>query len=139
MATTYENIYDTFLARITDFNLVDLSEEDFKKTLYKWMLGAIAQLPKFSEELSARDEENECFENDLTELSKELVVRTMVDMWVTPYINSSEQVSLFLGGKEEKIVKENLSKLIELKNSNTREMRRLYSDYTYASNSYFNI
>lgn len=139
MATTYENIYDAFLARITDFNLVDLSEEDFKKTLYKWMLGAIAQLPKFSEELSARDEENECFENDLTELSKELVVRTMVDMWVTPYINSSEQVSLFLGGKEEKIVKENLSKLIELKNSNTREMRRLYSDYTYASNSYFNI
>lgn len=139
MATTYENIYDAFLARITDFNLVDLSEEDFKKTLYKWMLGAIAQLPKFSEELLARDEENECFENDLTELSKELVVRTMVDMWVTPYINSSEQVSLFLGGKEEKIVKENLSKLIELKNSNTREMRRLYSDYTYASNSYFNI
>lgn len=139
MATTYENIYDAFLARITDFNLVDLSEEDFKKTLYRWMLGAIAQLPKFSEELSARDEENECFENDLTELSKELVVRTMVDMWVTPYINSSEQVSLFLGGKEEKIVKENLSKLIELKNSNTREMRRLYSDYTYASNSYFNI
>ena len=139
MATPYENIYERFLSKITDFNLVEMDDYSFDKMMLGWLNSSIARMRKCKSDLSLRDNEMQEFTEDLSDLEIELLALGMVDAWVTPMLNSTELTLQFIGGKEEKYYSQSqqLAELRNLKKENSLEMNRLHNYFTYTNNSYF--
>lgn len=138
MATPYEKVYDRFLIRTTDFNLGELDDYTLNEMLNGWLRSAIVNA-RTSAVLSARDDENEVFNNDLTDLDIELLAMGMTLAWLDQYLNSTENVLQFIGGKEEKYYSQanHIEQLRALREDTRLEMKRLHSYGTYANNSYF--
>lgn len=139
MATPYEKVYGRFLNRVTDFNLADLDDHTLNEMMKDWLDSAIIRT-RTSSDLSARDDEAEVFENDLTDQDVELLSMGMVLAWLDQRIQSTEYTSLFVGGKEQKFYAPS-AQLAELRNLRAdilREMQQLHCYSTYSSNSYFN-
>jgi hypothetical protein len=139
MATPYEKIYERFLSKITDFNLVEMDDYSFDKMMQDWLNSSIVRMRKCKSDLSLRDNETQEFTEDLSDLEVELLSLGMVDAWVTPMLNSTELTLQFIGGKEEKYYSQSqqLAELRNLKRENTLEMNRLHNYYTYTNNDYF--
>lgn len=137
--TSYEKVYGRFLNRTTDFNLGDLDDHTLNEMLKDWLNSAIVRTRTFSD-LSARDDVNEVFNIDLTDLDIELLAMGMTLAWLDQYLNSTENVLQFIGGKEEKYYSQanHIAALRALRDDTKVEMQKLYTYSTYTNNSYFN-
>jgi hypothetical protein len=137
MGTPYEKVYGRFLNSTTDFNLAELDDYTLNEMLKDWLHGAIVKI-RTSSDLT-RDDENEVFKNDLSDLDIELLSMGMRLAWLDQRINSTEYTNLFVGGKEEKFYSPSsqLSELRALRADTLREMQQLYTYDTYVNNSYF--
>ena len=135
--TSYEVVYGRFLNSTTDFNLADLDDNTLSEMLKDWLHSAIVKT-RTSSNLS-RDDENEVFNNDLSDLDIELLAMGMKLAWLDQRINSTEYTNLFVGGKEEKFYSPSsqLAELRALRADTLREMQQLYTYNTYTTNSYF--
>ena len=102
MATPYETVYGRFLNKCTDFNLADLDDHTLNEMMKDWLDSAVIRT-RTSSDLSARDDEVEAFENDLTDQDVELLAMGMVLAWLDQRIQSTEYTNLFIGGKEQKL------------------------------------
>ena len=140
MATPYEKVYGRFMQKITDFNLVEIDDYSFDSMMHGWLNSAIVRIRKCEHDLTARDDETQEFQADLSDLEIELLALGMVDAWLSPMLNSTELTLQFIGGKEEKYYSQaqQLATLQNLKKENSLEMNRLHNYYTYTNNSYFN-
>lgn len=139
MATSYEKVYERFLSKITDFNVIEMDDYSFDKMMQDWLNSSIVRTRKCDHDLSLRDDDMQEFSEDLSDLEIELLALGMVDAWVTPMLNSTELTLQFLGGKEEKFYSQSqqLAELRNLKKENSLEMNRLHNYYTYTNNPYF--
>ena len=135
--TSYEKVYGRFLNSTTDFNLADLDDHTLNEMLKDWLHSAIVKT-RTSSDLT-RDDDNETFKNDLSDLDIELLAMGMKLAWLDQHINSTEYTNLFVGGKEEKFYSPSsqLSELRALRAYTLREMQQLYTYSTYTNNSYF--
>ena len=135
--TSYEKVYNRFLNSTTDFNLAELDDYTLNEMLKDWLHGAIVKT-RTSSDLS-RDDDNEVFNNDLSDLDIELLAMGMKLSWLDQTLNSTELTLQFIGGKEEKFFSQanQLSELRALRADTLREMQQLYTYSTYANNSYF--
>ena len=137
MATPYEKIYNRFLSRTTDFNLVEMDDYTLNEMLKSWLQSAIIKT-RTSTNLS-RNDEDEVFETDLTALDIELLAMGMTLAWLDQTLNSTELTLQFLGGKEEKFFSQSahISELRALRTDTLREMHQLHTYDTYLNNDYF--
>ena len=135
--TSYEVVYGRFLNSTTDFNLADLDDHTLNEMLKEWLHSAIVKT-RTSSDLSHNDND-EVFNNDLSDMDIELLAMGMRLGWLDQRINSTEYTSLFVGGKEEKFYSPSsqLAELRALRADILREMQQLYTYYTYNNNSYF--
>lgn len=140
MATPYEKIYDRFSQKITDFNLIEVDDYSLDKMLLGWLNSSIVNVRKREHNLSLRDDEAQEFQEDLSDLEIELLALGMKLAWIDQYLNSTELVLQFVGGKEEKYYSQSahIAELRELRKDTLREMNSLHNYDTYANNSYFN-
>lgn len=138
MGTPYEKIYGRFLNRTTDFNLAELDDYTLNEMLKNWLYSAIIRV-RTSSDLSKRDDENEVFENNLTDMDVELLAMGMTLAWLDQTLNSTELTLQFIGGKEEKYFSQSahISELRALRADTLREMQQLYTYGTYTNNDYF--
>ena len=139
MATPYEKIYNRFSQKITDFNLIEFDDHSLDEMLNGWLASAIVNVRKREHDLSLRDDELQEFEADLSDLEIELLALGMKLAWLDQYLNSTENVLQFIGGKEEKYYSQanHISELRELRKDIVREMQSLHNYDTYTNNSYF--
>ena len=137
-STSYGIVYDRFLNTMTDFDLAVLDDAVLKDMLKGWLLSAIVKV-RTESDLSVRDDTKEEFGTILSELDIELLAMGMKLAWLDQRINSTEYVSLFVGGKEEKFdsPSSQLAELRALRADTLREMQQLYTYNTYNQNSYF--
>lgn len=135
--TSYEKVYMRFLNSTTDFNLADLDDYTLNEMMKEWLHSSIVKT-RTSNDLSHNDDD-EVFNNDLSDLDVELLAMGMRLAWLDQRINSTEYTTLFVGGKEEKFYSPSsqLSELRALRADTLREMQQLYTYDTYVSNSYF--
>ena len=138
MATPYEKIYERFLNSVTDFNLAELDDHSLNEMLMDWLHKAVVRA-RTSSDLS-RDNENEVFNNDLSDLDIELLALGMKLAWLDQALGSTELTLQFIGGKEEKYYSQanHISELRALREDTKLEMQKLHSYNTYTNNSYFN-
>jgi len=136
--TSYDKVYNRFLNRTTDFNLAELDDCTLRDMLKGWLHSAIVKT-RTSTDLSF-DDEIETFSNDLSDLDVELLAMGMTLSWLDQYLNSTENVLQFIGGKEEKYYSQanHINELRSLRADTLREMQQLYTYNTYAKNPYFN-
>lgn len=139
MATPYEKVYERFLSRTTDFNLVELDDYTLNEMLRNWLYGAIVNV-RTSSNLSERDDEIAVFNNDLSDLDIELLAMGMTMAWLDQTLNSTELTLQFIGGKEEKYYSQanHIAELRAMREDLRLEMKRLHSYNTYTNSSYFN-
>ena len=133
--TTYEDIYNAFLQKITDYKILELSDSDVKDLLYGYMKSAITQLPRFSSILQDRDDDFEEFNSVLSSTLIDAVSSLMVCEWVRPQLNSMLLTSQFIGAKEEKFYAQSshISELRKLKSDNENEVQRLLRNLQYVA------
>ena len=138
MATPYEKIYERFLNSVTDFNLAELDDHSLNEMLMDWLHKAVVRA-RTSSDLS-RDNVNEVFNNDLSDLDIELLALGMKLAWLDQTLGSTELTLQFIGGKEEKYYSQanHISELRALREDTKLEMQKLHSYNTYTNNSYFN-
>ena len=136
--TSYEKIYNRFLSRTTDFNLAELDDYTLNEMLKNWLCSAIIKTRTKSD--LSRDDENEVFVNELTDLDIELLAMGMTLAWLDQTLNSTELTLQFLGGKEQKFYSQSqhISELRALRADTLREMHQLYTYDTYNNNDFFN-
>ena len=139
MATPYEKVYGRFLNKCSDFNLADLDDHTLNEMMKDWLDSAIIRT-RTSNDLSARDDEVEEFENDLTDQDVELLAMGMVLAWLDQRIQSTEYTNLFIGGKEQKFYSpsQQLTELRNLRADIVREMQQIHCYNTYTNSAYFN-
>ena len=106
--------------------------------LMDWLHKAVVSA-RTSSDLS-RDNENEVFNNDLSDLDIELLALGMKLAWLDQALGSTELTLQFIGGKEEKYYSQanHISELRALREDTKLEMQKLHSYNTYTNNSYFN-
>jgi hypothetical protein len=138
MATPYEKIYERFLNSVTDFNLAELDDHSLNEMLMDWLHKAVVRA-RTSSDLS-RDNENEVFNSDLSDLDIELLALGMKLAWLDQTLGSTELTLMMIGGKEEKYYSQanHISELRALREDTKLEMQKLHSYNTYTNNSYFN-
>ena len=132
MATPYSKVYERFLQKVTDFNLVEFDDNTLDKMLLGWLSSAIVKMRKCQHDLSLRDDGELTFNEDLSDLEIELLAMGMLDSWITPQIASTELTLQFIGGKEEKMFSQSshLAELRNIREQNLLEMNRLHLYYT---------
>ena len=140
MATPYEKIYGRFSQKITDFNLPEVDDYSLEKMLLGWLNSSIVNVRKREHNLSLRNDDAQEFYEDLSDLEIELLALGMKLAWIDQYLNSTELVLQFIGGKEEKFYSQSahISELRELRKDTLREMNSLHNYDTYINSSYFN-
>lgn len=103
MPTPYSNIYKRFLSRIRDFDLKDLAElspVDFENTLFKYLENAIPEFKYCKQNLDDRDDTLKQFNFDLTAQEENILAYIMLSEWISPYVNSQENIQQLLGSKD---------------------------------------
>lgn len=137
MATPYSDLYNSFLAQITDYDL-PIYEEDVKTDmLNKYMISACSKFLKIcKEDLNDRDDISEEFTDDLTDDTKDILIELMVVEWLKPRLYNTEFFKNVLNTKDfNQFSPANLLKEIRqtyiLAKANARNMMINYSYQTY--------
>ena len=136
--TSYEVIYSRFLAKITDYKILQMEDEDVKMMLNGWMISAIANFRTCASDLSQRDDALEQFNHDLTDLEIEILSILMVSEWLAPQLNSVLMTKQLITGKDEKFYSQSahLKELMELQAASDKKARLLLNRYRLVNNTY---
>lgn len=131
--TPYSNVYKRFLRKITDYGLAELSNEDMEDIMNGYLDSAISLFTKCEKDLSDRDDEKQCFNDNLTDIEQEILSRLLVIEWIEPQINSIMNLQPILNDHDfETYSQANFLKVkIELKNDLQSEIDNLMVNYTY--------
>ena len=135
--TSYETVYGRFLNSITDFNLAEVDDHTLNEMLKDWLHTAIVKTRTSSKII--RNDVDEVFNSDLSDLDIELLAMGMILAWLDQTLNSTDNVLMFIGGKEEKFFSQanHIGELRALRDDTLREMQKLYTYSTYTNNPYF--
>lgn len=163
MATTYSYIYEEFLDKITDPDLLLLAEDDQEAMKKAWLEYAVKKCamyvrPKF--DLSKRTivevvddetplyddeepivEEEEAFEEDLDDGVIVMLTEYMAEAWLKPYMNNADLLRLHMNTKDFNTTSPaNLVEKIGARYDEARHRARsLRNEYTYVINSVTNL
>jgi hypothetical protein len=163
MATTYSYIYEEFLDKITDPDLLLLAEDDQEAMKRAWLEYAVKKCamyvqPKF--DLSKRTtvevvddetplyddeepivEEVEAFEEDLDDGVIVMLTEYMAEAWLKPYMNNADLLRLHMNTKDFNTTSPaNLVEKIGARYDEARRRARsLRNEYTFTINSVTNL
>ena len=96
--TSLQDVYDSFLSKVTDYTYLKMSEEDLNEELIIRLKSSIAKF-MVAEEISI-NEITEEFTRELSYLEIEILSYGMVLAWIEPLINNIEILKQRLSSKD---------------------------------------
>ena len=138
MATSYEDIFESFKDNITDPDLLLFSQDMQNDMLTSLLNKAISKCNGVCKEndidLSKKDDEIQQFEMDIPSDIIDIVIEWMTVLWLKPYLNNTENLRNALNTKDFSFCSP--ANLLE-KISNTYELARkhaksLTNEYSFA-------
>lgn len=141
--TSYAEIFNRALGKISDPSLAQWPEEDLSNELNGWLTSAIAKLPRLRAETAERDifdaekADTLGFVKDLSEVTKEVLALGIQREWLAPQITSVMNTWQRFSKKEGYSQAEHLKQLIALDDKIKLEIRTLLRDNSYVDNEYF--
>lgn len=123
MTTTYEEIYDRFLSKITDYELTALVDAELYEQLKKHLKNAISDFVYCKQDLSLRNDAGGTFTIALTDAEQGILAKFMVVQWVNPQVLRLENIRNELGNRDFQLFSPGnlLDKLSSLKKDLIRE------------------
>lgn len=93
----FENVIDMMLALMTDYNIVDMGDEDLilEVGVKVGMVIVRAQLSELTFDQSTNE-----FSRELTMMEATILAYGLLMMWLSPFLNNSEVLSTQLSSKE---------------------------------------
>ncbi|MCK9319419.1 hypothetical protein [Methanoculleus sp.] len=137
MSTPYTTIYVSFLNKVSDQYLANMSDTDLNLQMFKYLNSSVPKFKKCKQDLSLRTVANDGFEKDLTDEEIEILANLMVVEWLRPQINNLELLKQSLGTKDFQLFSQanHLKELQALRKDTQYEISRLLVDYSYNNNS----
>lgn len=132
--TFYSEIFDYFLNKISDYDLLkNLENSEINKLCNMYLRSSIAHFTKCKKDLSKRDDNQQMFLISLDELEIEIISSLMVIEWLKPYINNRLNLSSFLGDSDFKTYSQanQLNSLVELQKKLQEDIERLLMEYSW--------
>lgn len=136
MSTPYSEIFSVFSGLITDYNFVDLDEEELTALLTIYLKNSCTKFTKCKQNLNkieATDSEEGNFEADLTDMEILILANYMIDEWLSPKVNTSDLLKQILGSKDFTLWSQanQIKELRALREDTRDEISRLIIDYSY--------
>lgn len=78
MATSYKELYNSVYSKIKDYDFIEIGEEEADEILHDYIRPAIVAFECCRQDLSDRDEELQQFNEDLTDVTFEILSNFMV-------------------------------------------------------------
>ncbi|MFJ7982437.1 hypothetical protein ACIQ1D_19425 [Lysinibacillus xylanilyticus] len=133
MATSFEIVYDRFLANITDYKLAKLDDVTLEGNLELWLKQAISFYPNPRKDLNNLDMKLKCFNEELNHTEIEVLSKFMIMSYMNTHIMREDLLNQSLNSKDYKIYSpaNQLKALRELKESIKDEANTLISRNSY--------
>ena len=101
MATPYEKIYESFLAKVRSYEIPLMDEEDAKEFLHDFIVSASTKFHVCRKDLSDVNDTLECFNEDLSTIEIEILSNYMVlDYIDSTYIRTPTLLKVSLSSKD---------------------------------------
>lgn len=133
MATPLSEVYDFFLAKVTDYTFIKLNETgDLESVLYKHLRSAIVRFTSCTKDLTVDAKELE-FTETLDDFEKEILATLMSISYTTSKITHIKNLEQILSDKDYKIYStaNHLSQLIALRKDINLEVSNLMVAYSF--------
>lgn len=133
MGTPYSKVYDKFLSKITDLDLINLDQEVAESTMKGYLETACDNFTQCKKDLSDRDDNEGKFNVDLTGFEINILATSMLYEWIQPYINNILSVKQYLSSQDFKTYSQanHLKELQNLRDSYEERMDLLMTRYSY--------
>lgn len=133
MGTSYNEIYNVFLSKITDFDLPHMSDNELVAYCDGVLNSAIVKIRNFDHDLSDRDDVVRIFADDLSDIEREVIACQMVVEWVGRKINTGQLIHMFTGTKDESMSSQanHIKSLMELRDKERATISSLIRDQKY--------
>jgi hypothetical protein len=134
--TLYSDVFDVFLAKITDFYLGDLlasTPELAEQRMTKWLIGAIVKFTRCKKDLSNRNDTTRTFYISLTDKEIEILAYFMCHEWADPEIKNLLNLRQILGDAAFKLTSQanHLKEIKSFKLGVLEEAQYYMIQYTY--------
>lgn len=133
MATPYSQIYSRFLAKISDYSFVSLTQDELEANLESFLSGAIVQFRRCKKSLYLRDNITKVFEENLNEEEQEILSKLMVVEYLTPRLVTADLLQQTLSSRDFRLYSQanHIKEIRDLRNAIKNEASRMMTDYTY--------
>lgn len=133
MTTPYSSIYQIFTNKISDYDLLSLSDTQIDSQLQPLLLSATIRFKGCRNDLTQTDNVNNQFLVTLTYEEQEILANIMVLGWLSPIINNTMVLKQTLTDKDFQMTSQanQLKELRSLRNNVDMEIKQLIRAYTY--------
>lgn len=144
----YNDIFESFLGEITDYDIAALAESDADQQMTEWLNKAVHNMLIYDLFSSAElDDETQTFEYEMAVgwsenadagFIKNLLGKAMAYEWISPKVNNIDLLHQFFGNSESKYYAQanQLAQLKDLKANLMTEIRDLVDNRGLLKNSY---
>lgn len=130
MATPYDEIRDRFLAKIMDYDFIELDEEEINQMFDKYLINAIPKFRYCRKNLGDRDSDERVFNETLSDSERDILSSLCVLEWVGMQIENKTNFQKFLTTKDF---------YIHSPANQLKEMRAVKEDLYYRVNTQINF
>lgn len=133
MSTSFEDVYQTFLNKITDSDLANLPTENLDSIMTNYLKSSIVRFRKCQKDLNQYDFTTMQFNVDLYLDEIEILANWMVYGWLDQQINRLELLRQSVSSKDFAMYSQaaHLDKMLTLKRNLYVETNQMITDYTY--------
>lgn len=134
MATPYSEIIDTFIGKVTDYDLPKFTDVEKDEIVFGFMKSACTRFAKVCKvDLYDRDEDLKQFNQDLNDEIVEVLSEIMLVEWLKPKVLSSENLKNCLRTKDYSMFSPHdmLKQLKETLELLQKESKRLINNYSF--------
>lgn len=134
MGTPYEKIYANLLPKFKDYDIPLMTVEEVKDMLQDFIVPAIARFHACYQDLSDRDDDNECFNINLTDMELEIMSNyVLLEYLDSTYIRVPSLLKVHYSSKDFNAFSNanHLDKLIDMHATFLTENETLLSRYAW--------
>lgn len=134
--TRISEVYDSFLSKISDYTLLNLTDEEIREDLFHYFKTARTKFYRCKSSLATITDEltdELVFTEEIHPFEIEVLATLMLVEYITPTLNSSEVIKQSLSDKDFKIYSQasQLRELRLLKRELKAEANKMITEYTF--------
>lgn len=133
MNTTYDDIIESFLGKITEYDWYKYTDSEKDEIIEQYMISACSKWRDSGLNLKDRDDINRTFNIELTDEHIDIITTGMIVEWLKPKLYNSDKLKAFLNTKDFNLTSPQgiLSQIREVYNEARIEFKVMKSEFSF--------